>query len=326
MGDEQTLSHPPVTVGSDLGADPRVQALIRREHRMSAAAADMRLEPALAADALGYLARAFVVCGLPHTDPRDEHRRPVDTYRRVNGPYTLTLASTRGVPYGKIPRVFLAWVQTEVVRRKTATIVLGKTLTEAAETMGLHDGGSTLREVSKQIRRATATTYESIFHGIVNGEGKHEERRYVLTTKYEWRYDPRKADQLEIWDPTITISSELFQELVGGNGGVPFDWRMVRALRSPLAIDLYLYTSHVTHRIRDYRSPLRVSLKELHRALGSGYPETVRGRNNFQQKLRSAAQDLRAMWPELPIVFDRGGLVIERGRPHVSPSALPPAA
>lgn len=300
------------------GSGRRTGTSEARSAELAEVAAIMALDPAGEDNGIGYIARAFVACGLPHREPGG------NLYVRHNGPHTLTLTSSRGIPYGKIPRLFLMWLQTEVVRRRISEVCLGNTLSEATRRIGLADAGTTLAAVSKQVRRATATTYEATYHG----GGIHRDLWFRLATKVEYRYDPQRPAQAELWEPTITISADLFHELVADGGGVPFDWRMVRALRSPLAIDLYVFATHTTHRIRSRKEPLRIGLHELQQAFGGGYPNTPQGRKDFQKALKQSATQVAALWPGLPLTFERGAVLFSPGRPHINPTRrnLPPAA
>ena len=65
---------------------------------------------------LGFMARMMALCSLPRTNPGDRIR-----YKRVNGPYTLYMTAGGGckLPYGKLPRLLLAWLSTEAVRTQS---------------------------------------------------------------------------------------------------------------------------------------------------------------------------------------------------------------
>ncbi len=317
MSDDRDDSTPTTRAGSDLedlSQRPEIQALLRRANHVARIRQEIEAAPAREADELGYMARAFIACTIPHKEPQPDQLNKHGAYIRRNGPYTLTLISSRGFPYGKIPRVLIGYIQTEVVRTRERQIRLGRTLTECVERLQLYDGGSTLRAVSTQLHRSVGTVFEVVFD-----DGRdHDERRFVLTSRFCYRHaQPR---QLELWDPVVTVSEDLYLELVDeSRGGVPYDWRIVRALRSPLAIDLYWWTTHTTQRIRRL---LTVPIEELHRAFGGSYPNSQRGRTNFQQRLVRAAADVRAFWPEIPLSFGRGRVLVAPGRPHVRPRRL----
>lgn len=317
MSDTRKVAQPIVLWGTVAGQEA-IDPLLRRADRIARVRQDIEGTLPQELGEVGYIARAFIACTLPHRDPKAKE------FVRANGPYRLTLMGTRGVPFGKVPRVLIGFVQTEVVRSQDREIRLGATLTEAVERLRLHDGGTTLKTVSEQLHRTVATLFELVYDNPA--DRLHHELRFILSSQFRYRYDVPK--QVELWDPTITVSEDLFRELVNdqGGGGVPYDWRMMRALRSPLAIDLYLWATHTTWRIRDLGQTLKVPLVELQRAFGTGFPETTKGGYNFQVHLASALSDVRALWPGLPVALTRGAVTVEPGRPHVQPlrRLLPP--
>ena len=74
-----------------------------------------QLVSASEADAdLGFMARLLALCSLPRTNPGSRLQ-----YKRVNGPYKLIMIAGGDckLPFGNLPRLLLAWVCTEAVRR-----------------------------------------------------------------------------------------------------------------------------------------------------------------------------------------------------------------
>ena len=64
----------------------------------------------------GFMARLMMLCSLPRTTPGRQLQ-----YKRVNGPYTLTMTAVgqTGLPFGNLSRLLLAWVCTEAVRTQS---------------------------------------------------------------------------------------------------------------------------------------------------------------------------------------------------------------
>ena len=64
---------------------------------------------------LGFMGRLMTLCSLPRTNPGNRTE-----YVRRNGPYALFMNATRGagLPYGPMPRLLLAWMCTEAVKRR----------------------------------------------------------------------------------------------------------------------------------------------------------------------------------------------------------------
>ena len=70
---------------------------------------------------LGYMAKALVQASLPHK------RTDSNEFIRVNGNLTLTLQGDPefGLPYGPIPRLLLAFIITQAVKKESRFIELG---------------------------------------------------------------------------------------------------------------------------------------------------------------------------------------------------------
>ena len=75
-------------------------------------------EDAYAAGEVGFLARALVQATLPHSDPK------ANEFVRRNGHFTLSILAPTdvGLPFGRYPRLVLAYLTTEAVRRKSPDI------------------------------------------------------------------------------------------------------------------------------------------------------------------------------------------------------------
>jgi len=90
-------------------------------------------EDAYAAGEVGFLARALVQATLPHSDPKTN-----EVVRR-NGHFTLSILTPRnvGLPYGRYPRLVLAYLSTEAVRRKSPDIELGRHFSHFCASLGI---------------------------------------------------------------------------------------------------------------------------------------------------------------------------------------------
>ncbi len=90
---------------------------------------------------MGFMARMLTLCSLPRTDPGDRMQ-----YKRQNGPYKLIMIAggDNKLPYGTLPRLLLAWLCTEAVRKQEKKLILGKSLSVFMQQLGImsDSGGS----------------------------------------------------------------------------------------------------------------------------------------------------------------------------------------
>ena len=264
---------------------------------------------------LGFMARLMALCSLPRTNPGSQIR-----YIRRNGPYTL--AMTAGVntrlPYGNLPRLLLAWVCTEAVRTQRRELVLGASLSEFMNKLGLAPvgGGPTgaRTRLRNQMRRLFRCQVELIY------EHEHGERSMAsrIADRTDLWWDTRRPDEPVLWDSTIRLGEEFFNEII--EHPIPLDLNILKALkRSPLGLDLYLW---LTYRTFALKKPLRLSWPMLYRQFGAdpakaGHPNTV---NAFRTDCLRELTKIKSAWPDLRYKTAQGVLVVSP-----SPSSIPAA-
>jgi hypothetical protein len=89
---------------------------IRNINKLASDVLEMETEEAKKAGAIGYMAQALVRATMPHRSTNEV------SFTRTNGRFTLTIAAnpTVGLPWGSLPRLILAWVTTEAVKKEHA--------------------------------------------------------------------------------------------------------------------------------------------------------------------------------------------------------------
>lgn len=102
-------------------------------------------EEAKEAGRLGFMARALVQATLPHSDPKSNE------FVRKNGNFTLEMMapSSVGLPYGSIPRIILAWITTEAVKKDSRVIFLGENLSIFLQRLGFENNGGVRGDITR---------------------------------------------------------------------------------------------------------------------------------------------------------------------------------
>lgn len=80
---------------------------------------------------LAFMPYFFVQTNFPYTEVEGRE------FVRKNGNLTLSLYSPTGLPYGSLPRLVIAFIVTEAIRKKTREVHLGETLSEFLTRIGL---------------------------------------------------------------------------------------------------------------------------------------------------------------------------------------------
>jgi hypothetical protein len=266
-------------------------------------------EEARQAGALGYMARALVQATMPHSKI-DSHE-----FKRRNGAFKLTILadSEVGLPYGSIPRLLVAWVTTEAVRTKEREIILGHTLSDFMAKLDLIPTGgrwgsiTRLREQMKKLFAASIScTYD---------DGQNWAIRNVQpVAKANLWWDPKSPQQAALFQSTITLGEEFFNEAV--NHPIPIDMRALKALkRSPMALDIYCW---LTYRMSYLKQSSTIPWEILQIQFGADYAATPQGLRDFRRAFLRELKKVQVVYPEAKLESLPGsGLTLHSSQSHI---------
>jgi len=277
----------------------------RRSGSLIRQALSLDQEDAYAAGEVGFLARALVQATLPHSDPK------ANEFVRRNGHFTLSILAPKdvGLPFGRYPRLVLAYLTTEAVRRKSPDIELGSHFSHFCAALGIPPTTGprgSLPMLREQLQRLFASTFQCIFHD--ESQGRHAGDGFLIAEKRELWWDPRPGKGEAAWGSHVLLSDRFFREAT--EAPVPLDLRVLRALRSPFEIDIYVW---LTWRFFRLRRPVTIPWASLALQFGSGYANPRHFRNRFLGYLRSVI----AYYPEARLESTAAGLLIKPSPTHV---------
>jgi hypothetical protein len=266
-------------------------------------------EEARQVGALGYMARALVQATMPHSKI-DSHE-----FKRRNGAFKLTMLadSEVGLPYGSIPRLLVAWVTTEAVRTKERNIILGHTLSEFMAHLDLIPTGgrwgsiTRLREQMKRLFSASIScTYDDGQHWAI--------RNIQPVTKASLWWDPKSPDQAALFQSTITLGEEFFNEAI--TNPIPIDIRALKALkRSPMALDIYCW---LTYRMSYLKQTSTIPWEMLQIQFGADYASNSQGTRDFKRAFLRELKKVQLVYPEAKVEnFTNNGLILYPSKPHI---------
>ncbi len=264
-------------------------------------------EDAYAAGEVGFFARALVQATLPHSDPGGNE------FVRENGHYTLTILAPAhlGLPYGRYPRLVLAYLNTEAVRTKRRRISLGRTLSHFCRDLGIVPTSGprgSLRQLRKQMERLFSCSFQCVYQAA--DRGQHAGDGFLLAERRALWWDPESSTQELVECSFVELSERFFREATGAP--VPIDIRVLRALRSPFEIDIYIW---LTWRFFRLRRPVVVPWASLMLQFGCAY----RSQRHFKQRFLAYLANVIGYYPAARLETCRAGLRLNPSRPHVGP-------
>jgi Plasmid encoded RepA protein len=260
------------------------------------------------AGAIGFMARAMTLASLPHG------KTAGNEFARHNGPFTLSIMSPSeiGLPYGSIPRLLLAWLTTEAVRKKERELELGDSMSAFMRQLDLVPTGGRWGSIAR-LRDQTTRLFASSFTAVYRDKDVFALRGHRIADKAVLWWEPRNPAQGSLWQSTVTLSEPFFTEIV--ERPVPIDMRALKALRkSPMALDIYTW---LTYRMSYLKTPVEVPWGSLQRQFGAGYPETAQGLRDFRKKYISALLKVLTIYPAARIESLEHGIKMMPSRPHI---------
>lgn len=274
--------------------------------RLAAEALAIEAEDARSAGALGFMARILVQVGLPHSEPAG------GSFLRRNGDLTfcITAHPDVGLPYGRYPRLLLIWMTGEAVRTKSPLLHLGPTLSGFMAELGLIPAGGrwgTIGRLRDQMKRLFSSTIAYTYDAAASGEWHDMGFRVAQETHLWWQ--PADPGQVAAWRSTVDLSTGFFNGLV--DRPVPVDLRAVKALRSPMALDIYTW---LTYRMSYLRKPTRIPWEALRLQFGAHYARA----RAFKEAFLRHARTVLTLYPAARLESHPSGLLLKPSRPHVS--------
>lgn len=323
------------------------------------------LPPSLAVEALGlekpapealaFAPRLFTQLALPYQDPGSDLPRWI----RRNGSMTLVVnpALTEaedgelvaGYPYGVIPRLVLIWVTTEVKQTGRREIVLGRSLREFVDRLGLFAdrGGprSDRSRVADQVERlfsASMTVTDrrtNIPHDFPEDDELEEpdelddgallpprEPKMVTLPARRTRVEHfALSHSFELWEAhthgrkwegSLVLSEQFYDSI--RDGAVPLPRPALVELRlrtrSPLALDIYAWLAHRLHYVK---KPTLIPWKELAGQFGGTYART----RDFKAQFLRELPHVLVVYSAAKVVPEKDGLRLRQSPTPIAPRA-----
>lgn len=270
---------------------------------------------------IGYINRIFVQALFPY--------RASDDYRRVitQGPSEVILTSPNGLPYGKYPRLIMAYIVTTAMQRaylvklgkltadQARVIPLGDSLNQFLQnigTSGRATGGKTGNSprVKDQLRRLVSSTI------TVQKRWADKEDGAVQPLAESWTFWSNPGSGA-LKDGQVRLTADFFAMIC--DNPIPINLTTLYSLNKPRAIDLYIwltlkqYWLHKrgldTHSFDWQEVEHQFSVKEL---------TTAVQRRDFRNEIKDCIKQINALWPDSGATVDtKDGLTIEKKKPSV---------
>lgn len=284
-------------------SDDRLRALVEAHLAIEA-------EEAAEAGALGYMARALTLATMPHS------RHDQSEFQRRNGAFVMSMhaPASVGLPYGSKPRLLVAYLTTEAVRKGQRDITLGDSLSEFMRSLDLQPTGGrwgSITGLKQQMTRLFSSSVTCIWE---NKESTAIANMPIVSKAQLW-WDPKSPDQASLWESTVRLGEEFFNEVSAHP--VPIDLRAVRSIKqSPMALDIYFWLTHRMSYLKKTNAR-DIPWAALKLQFGSDYADTAQGTRDFRKQFVGQLRKVLAVYPQAKVEDSPSGLILKPSPSHV---------
>jgi len=286
----------------------------RLQHRLINTASELVDPP----DEAEYLHAVLCQVGMPRNPT------PLRVFERKSGNAIMVLEAgkimRRGemidqpLPYGSRPRLVLVHLSTYAIRNRTAEIVVGNSMREFLQELGIDTnggprGGYTMFKKQMQALAACRLTlgFSTATEDITINTSPI--RRFEAWLSVD-------GQQRTLWPGVMELSQDFYETLI--EHAVPLDPRALGALKhSSLALDIYTWLAHRLCRIR---SPQGVKLywASLRQQFGQEYNDP----HNFKRKFLQALRQVLAVYRDARVEQITGGLLLKPSAPPIAKTQI----
>lgn len=276
---------------------------------------------------VGFISRWFVQALFPYRKTKEQARTI------QNGPERLTVFGELGLPYGRYPRLIMAYIITEAYHRsrqekqglltpqEARRIPLGQSFSEFFKAVGITStptGGKrgSLTLVREQMERLAACQIKvSRLSQRLSGSDREAQPTIDVSNRHSLWTSPKPGSN-QTTASYIELSEKFFNHIT--EKPIPIDLRILSQLKSPRAQDLYTWITLKKHWL-SRRSDKEFTFNWTSIALHFSPKEitTSAQMRDFRRELRSAINELSQYWPEHGANITPEGLVIRQGPPSI---------
>src|SRR5690625_839808 len=272
---------------------------------------------------IGYTSKLFVQALFPYRKT-DEEKRVIET---AHG--RIIVYADGGLPYGKYPRLIMAYIITRAVENagklkagkidleQAVRIPLGHSMNHFLQAIGVTGrgtGGATgnLANIRDQLMRLADARVTAKSDDGVRARGNHTQ----IMDEWDLWFDTRDPNQGSFIESYIKLTPQFFQHII--EAPIPIDLEILRHLTRPRSLDLYIWLTVKQYWLaRRNLDSYPFTWKMMAQSFAT--KELVSGQDwvNFRNEIKKAIHDVQAVWPECGIEADLEGVTVTKTSPSV---------
>ena len=293
-----------------------VKELARRQEHDAA-------QELLQAQDVGYTSKLCVQALFPY-------RKTEGNNRTVETPQgTITILSQRGVPYGKYPRLIMAYIITRAVanagrlkegkitHEEACRIPLGHSMSHFLQAIGITGrgtGGATgnLKNIREQLLRIAGS-----FITVQSDDGVHARGRNTQILE-DWNlwFDPRDPNQGSFMESELVLTPQFFKHIA--EAPIPIDLNVLRELNKPRSMDIYIWLTVKQYWLaKNNREAYTFTWDIIAANFATSEITSTTQMRDFRRRTKEAIEEVSKVWPNSGIEANTDGVTVTRTAPSV---------
>ena len=293
-----------------------VKELARRQEHDAA-------QELLQAQDVGYTSKLFVQALFPYRKTNDDKR----VIKTPSG--KIVVYSDEGLPYGKYPRLIMAYIITRAVanagrlkegkitHEEACRIPLGHSMSHFLQAIGITGrgtGGATgnLKNIREQLLRIAGS-----FITVQSDDGVHARGRNTQILE-DWNlwFDPRDPNQGSFMESELVLTPQFFKHIA--ESPIPIDLNVLRELNKPRSMDIYIWLTVKQYWLaKNNREAYTFTWDIIAANFATSEITSTTQMRDFRRRTKEAIEEVSKVWPNSGIEANTDGVTVTRTAPSV---------
>lgn len=241
----------------------------------------------------------------------------------------IVIYSGEGLPYGKYPRLIMAYVITRAVANagkvkdgtltidEACRIPLGHSMNHFLQAIGVPTRANGGRRGNLTILREQLLRLAGSMITVKSDDGIHARGRNTqLMEEWDLWFDSRDPNQGSFIESYLKLTPQFFKHVA--EAPIPIDLNVLRELNKPRAMDLYIWLTVKQYWLaKNNREAYTFTWDMIAANFTTKALDSNDARQNFRKEIKKAIQELRTAWPNAGITADTDGVTVTRTAPSV---------
>lgn len=295
-----------------------IQALIQKGKDLAEQREHADKLEILSSQDVGYTSKLFVQALFPY-------RRPESNERKIStADGTIHVYSTNGLPYGKYPRLIMAYIITQAVgnagklregkisEEEARHIPLGHSMSYFLHAIGVTGRGTggvngNLSKIREQLIRLASSVITAQSDNGIHARGRNAQ----ILEDWDLWFDPHDPNQGSFIESELVLTPQFFKHVA--ESPIPIDLNILRKLNKPRSMDLYIWITVKQYWLsKKNLDSFTFSWDIIANNFSTKALETSIQKRDFRNEIKKSLTDILALWPNAGIEADASGVTVNK--------------